>query len=109
MAAQPMARRQMRVVEIIGGIMLHTDFFHHPNGPLILCRRERHDFIKRQCFKPICQTGRAASAQALPPSKFRDTPANFNRRGKMRAKFSAQQAGKADKLSSCFKWRANSE
>ena len=99
MAAQPVARCQMRVVKIIGDIALHTDFFHHPNGPLILCRRKRHDFIKRPCFKPIFQTGpRRFRRQALPPSKFlRIRQPISTAGGKMRAKFSEQQAGKADK------------
>ena len=41
---------------------------------------------------PYVQTGaRRFRRQALPPSKFRETPANFNRRGKMRAKFSSNR------------------
>ena len=47
---------------------------------------------------PYVRQACAASGPSPAPSKFRDTPANFHRRGKMRAKFSAQQAGKADKF-----------
>src|SRR5258708_6988583 len=51
--AQRVPRRQLRVVEIVGGIVRHTEFFHHTAGAKILRNREAHKFFDLEKLKRI--------------------------------------------------------
>src|SRR6266545_1736049 len=96
MPPQQVSGRQLRMVEVVGGIMSHAELFHHPAGAQIAGDGEGHDFFKPKNLKSIIHhCTRAFSRQTLSPQLRCDSPSRFHTRRESRFERRHAQADEA--------------
>ena len=78
-ATQPF--RRLRMVEVVGGIVDHTDPFHDAARTVILRHRERNDLVKAAIAEgPGNDRARAFGGVAAAPMIRGEPPADLDRR-----------------------------
>ena len=96
-----MARRQTRVVEIVAGMVNHSQFFHHAPRPLVRRNREGNDFRELQIVESESQNGLGAfGCQTLSPKLRAKTPADLYARSEVRFKGRVAHSDETDELAS---------
>ena len=72
---------QARVHEVLVGISVHAEPFHHPSGPMVFDGREGDDLAQPGPFEPVVERGpRALGRIAAPPMRDRQPPAHLHAR-----------------------------
>jgi hypothetical protein len=107
MPPQRVSFRQERMIEVVGRIVRHAQFFDDPAGPNVSRNRRRHDFIQAQrleripddCMRSFCR-------QPLSPILRRQTSTDFYARRVVRFKLRNLQANEPDKqaISPKLRW-----
>src|SRR5688572_5021283 len=88
---------QIRMIEIISGLVKHADSFHDPSRSTVVRDGKGHNLVKPQDVEPECQrrTGTFGS-EAAPPELRGKTPSDFRTR---RKRCFESGTGKADEAS----------
>lgn len=79
MAAQRVLQRQVWVIEVIGRIVRHTQFFHDPSRPPVIENGKRNQIFESQTSERVPHySPRTFSCQPSAPIFVRESPSDFN-------------------------------
>ena len=74
MPPELMTLRQQGMLEVVGGIVRHSDFFHHATGSQIRRHGERDDFRQAERAQCVFENSASALGRELPPLAFMRVP-----------------------------------